>query len=245
MNKVSVIIPTYNRFKSVLNAIDSVRHQTYKNIEIIVINDCSSEKEYYEYNFGDNIKIIHLTTNSKEIFGIGCAGYVRNVGIKQSTGQYIAFLDDDDSWFPLKIELQLYAMKQTGCKMSCTDGLIGHDIIYNSQNTKNYRQYNADYFLNEIQQIYKNNNSTLLDKGYPNIWDLQFLKIHNCAICSSVVVEKSILEQINYMSHDKQRQEDYKCWLKVLEHTNCVYIRDICFYYYTTLEMRLNSISSF
>ena len=44
--KVSVIIPSYNRFKFLLNAIDSVKNQSYKNIEIIVINDCSIEKEY-------------------------------------------------------------------------------------------------------------------------------------------------------------------------------------------------------
>ena len=51
MNKVSVIIPTYNRFKNLLNAIKSVKNQTYKNIEIIVINDCSTQKEYSEIDF--------------------------------------------------------------------------------------------------------------------------------------------------------------------------------------------------
>ena len=146
MDKVSVIIPTYNRFKSLLNAVNSVINQTYQNIEIIIVNDCSTEKEYYEYNFGNNINIIHLTQNSKEKFGIGSAGYTRNEGIKQSSGQYIAFLDDDDSWFPEKLDLQINAMKQTGCKMSCTDGLIGHDIIYNNQNNINYRKYNAEFF---------------------------------------------------------------------------------------------------
>ena len=51
--KVSVIIPTFNRFKYVLNAIKSVKEQTYKNIEIIVINDCSIQTEYYEYVWED------------------------------------------------------------------------------------------------------------------------------------------------------------------------------------------------
>ena len=51
MEKVSVIIPTFNRFKYLLNTIKSVREQTYKNLEIIVVNDCSTQKEYYEYNW--------------------------------------------------------------------------------------------------------------------------------------------------------------------------------------------------
>ena len=50
MDLVSVIIPTYNRFEFLHNTIKSIIEQTYKNIEIIVVNDCSSKKEYYEYN---------------------------------------------------------------------------------------------------------------------------------------------------------------------------------------------------
>ena len=54
-----------------------------------------------------------LLKNSKNIFGYACAGYVRNQGINASTGFYIAFLDDDDVWFPNKIEIQLNKMKET------------------------------------------------------------------------------------------------------------------------------------
>ena len=70
MDKVSVIIPTYNRFHFLLNTIKSVKDQTYKNIEIIVINDCSTQKEYYDYQFDNDIIIINLKENSKKIFGV-------------------------------------------------------------------------------------------------------------------------------------------------------------------------------
>ena len=79
--------------------------------------------------------------------------------------------------------------------------------------------------------IYKNNNSKLLDNGFPLIWDLNFLKIHNCIICSSVIIEKEILHKINNMNCIRGGQEDYDCWLRALEYTNCVYVNDICFYY--------------
>jgi teichuronic acid biosynthesis glycosyltransferase TuaG len=83
MDKVSVVIPTYNRFTYLLNTIKSVKEQTYSNIEIIVVNDKSTQNEYYNYNWEtNNIKIINLEKNSKEIFGYACAGFVRNKGIE-------------------------------------------------------------------------------------------------------------------------------------------------------------------
>ena len=227
MSKISVIIATYNRFKYLLNALQSVNNQTYKNIEVIVVNDGSTQKEYYNYDFG-NIKIIHLKKNSKQIFGFACAGYVRALGIKQSTGKYIAFLDDDDIWFPKKLELQINYMKETGCHMSCTDGLIGKGI-YNSN--KIYKKYNSEHFYKILQNIYKQRGSNLLDNGFPNIWNLEFLKIHNCCICSSVIITRSILEKINYMKYVRNGYEDYDCWLRALVYTNCVYVKEICFYY--------------
>jgi glycosyltransferase involved in cell wall biosynthesis len=229
MDKVSVIIPTYNRFEYLLRTIKSVIEQTYSNLEIIIVNDCSTQKEYYEYDWNThNIIIIHLEENSKKKFGFGCAGFVRNKGIEISSGKYIAFCDDDDIWFPQKIELQLKAMNETGCKMSSTDGLFGNGI-YDS--TKIYKKYNAEHYYSTLQTIYKNKGSHLLDNGFPKIWTFDFLKIHNCVICSSVVIEKELLDKIGKMNQLKNGEEDYDCWLRVLCHTASVYIEDICFYY--------------
>jgi len=234
MNVVSVIIPTYNRFKYVLNAIESVNNQTYKNIEIIVVNDCSTEREYYEYDWSkNNVIIIHLEQNSKKIFGYPCVGYVRNKGIERASGKYIAFCDDDDIWFSTKLELQLNSMQEFGCKMSCTDGLIGNGI-YDANKT--YKKYNAEHYYQTLQNIYKRKKSNLLKNGFPKIWNLDFIKIHNCIICSSVLIEKEILTRVNNMkciSMKKGIKEDYDCWLRTLEHTDCVYVPDICFYYDT------------
>jgi glycosyltransferase involved in cell wall biosynthesis len=229
MEKVTVIIPTYNRFFYLMNTIKSVKNQTYKNLEIIVVNDCSTQKDYYEYNWEENgIIIIHLEENSKTKFGFACpGGYQRNFGIDISTGKYIAFCDDDDIWFDTKIELQIDAMKKTGCKMSSTDGLIGNGV-YNSNNI--YKKYLDEYYFSTVKDIYQMKNSSFMDNGFPNIWDLSFLKIHNCMICSSVIIEKDIIDKTGKFIIDRN-SEDYEYWLRALNYTDSVYVSDICFYY--------------
>ena len=229
MQKVSCIIPTFNRFKYLLNAIESIKKQTYQNIEIIVVNDCSTEQDYYDYNWSENgIIILHLPENTKKMFGFACAGYVRNKGIEISNGEYVAFCDDDDLWFPNKLELQINAMKETGCKMSCTEGILGIGM-YNINN--DFVTYNTQYSYKYTQKIHKDKGSHMFDNGYPKIWTLDFLNIHNCIVCSSVLLEKKILNRINNFQHVINGQEDYDCWKRTLEHTDCVYVEDICFYY--------------
>ena len=210
--KVSVVIPTYNRFSYLQNTIQSIRNQTYKNIEIIVVNDCSTQPEYYTYDWPADIKIIHLEKNSKALFGYACAAYVRNQGINAATGKYIAFCDDDDSWFPTKVELQIKAMRETGCKMSSTDALVGNGVFSETNNNTVYSN-----FFNSIK--------------LPEIWTLEIMKKSNYMICSSVIIEKNILTQINNFNNLKPPGEDYDCWLRALEHTNSVYVRDVCVYY--------------
>jgi glycosyltransferase involved in cell wall biosynthesis len=229
MDKVSVIIPTFNRFKYLLNTINSVKAQTYKNIEIIVVNDCSTQKEYYECNWPElGVTIIHLSQNSKTIFGYASGGHVRNKGIQIASGKYVAFCDDDDIWLPQKVELQLKALLETGCKMSSTDGLIGNGVY---DNNKKYSIYNAEHYYNELCYIYKSKGSNLMDNGFPDIWDLNFIKVHNCIICSSVLIDRDLLNKINNMKCVRNGQEDYDCWQRALEHTDCAYVKDICFYY--------------
>ena len=223
MSKVSVIIPTYNRFKYLMNTIKSIKAQTHTNIEIIVVNDCSSQKEYYEYEWPD-VTIVHLETNTKAQFGYACAGFVRNQGIARATGEYIAFCDDDDIWFPHKLELQLAAMRDSGCNMSSTEGLIGKGP-YNVSTT--YKKFNGEWAFQYIQRVYAAHGVTTL----PPIWTYEFLKINNCMICSSVIIHKTIIDKIGHMDHVKNGQEDYNYWLRALKHTNSVYVTDVCFYY--------------
>lgn len=104
--KVSVIIPTYNRAKFIKDAIESVLNQTYKNFEIIVIDDGSTDNtREILAQYGKKIKV--LTQENKG------APAARNKGIREAKGEYLAFLDSDDIWYPLKLEKQIKVMEQT------------------------------------------------------------------------------------------------------------------------------------
>jgi GT2 family glycosyltransferase len=229
MDKVTVVIPTYNRFKYLMNTIQSVKEQTHTNIEIIVVNDCSTEKEYYEYDWNKNgVRIIHLPENSKTKFGFACpGGYQRNFGIKEATGEYVAFCDDDDTWFPQKLELQLKAMKENDCNMSCTDGLFGRGVY---DETKTYKKYNKENYFGILKSIYKKRGSSLMDNGFPTIWTPDFFKVHNCAICSSMMIKKEVIDVVGDFVVARAN-EDYEYWRRAVLITNCVYVDEPCVYY--------------
>ena len=117
MEKVSIIIPTYNREKSISKSIKSVLNQTYNDLEVIVVDDGSTDNtEKIIKGIKDTrIKYIKLDKNKG-------ACYARNVGIKKATGKYIAFNDSDDIFHKTKIEKQVMYLKKCNsdlnfCKM--------------------------------------------------------------------------------------------------------------------------------
>jgi glycosyltransferase involved in cell wall biosynthesis len=103
---VSVIVPTFNREKTILRAINSILKQTYKDIEIIIIDDCSNDNTQNVVKLLNNDKIKYIKHDKNRG---ACAA--RNTGIKLAKGEYIAFLDSDDEWLPKKIEKQVNFLK--------------------------------------------------------------------------------------------------------------------------------------
>ena len=104
---VSVIIPTYNRAELIRRAIDSVLAQSYKNWEIIVVDDNSQDNTAKVIQeIVDQGQLIQYHRHSTNLGGSAA----RNTGIKQAQGEYVAFLDSDDVWLRLKLELQLNAI---------------------------------------------------------------------------------------------------------------------------------------
>ena len=134
---VSVIIPTYNRFKFLLNAIKSVKEQTYKNIEIIVVNDCSTQEEYYNFDFkkefGNNLLIINLEENSRKKYNIPSpAANARNIAIAQSNGTYLAFSDYDAVKQLRLVELPEYLVVDANYQVIQLNAIVSqhHNLFY-------------------------------------------------------------------------------------------------------------------
>lgn len=109
---VSIVIPTYNRAATICGSVESALRQTYGNIELIVVDDGSTDdtsavlKDYMT-----RIKFVR-----QENAGPSAA---RNRGVAESKGEIIAFLDSDDHWMPDKIERQVALMERAGSGMSC------------------------------------------------------------------------------------------------------------------------------
>jgi glycosyltransferase involved in cell wall biosynthesis len=236
---ISVIIPTFKRYELLLNAIDSVRKQTYKNIEIIVVIDGENETLG---NLGENVNVIRLPLNSTVKFGYPCVGYVRTMGILNSKGKYVSFLDDDDLWVePDKLILQIEAMKRTGMRMSCSEAFVGNDDIYDK--TKIYERYNLEKCYNYIKNVFRQKGKIF--NGFPRFFDLEFIKINNSIITSTVIMERTLLDEIGYMPflpYGSEMPEDYACWINALKYTKCVYIAEPpCIYYHSHSRGRISS----
>lgn len=148
---ISVVIPTYNREKTIKDTLQSVLKQTVMPMEIIVVDDCSTDS---------TVKIVKSIRKENRLVRLIClkenqgAQAARNCGIKVAKGDWIAFLDSDDDWLENKLEIQQeaveknpnydvyygdYYVKQNNrihyrcCKMRGKDGIFTHDILFGSK----------------------------------------------------------------------------------------------------------------
>lgn len=145
---VSVIIPTYNSEKFIEKTVLSALNQTYSNLEIIVVDDCSQDSTCSVVKAlsgrDDRIKCLFQEKNHG-------AAVARNLGIKHAKGRYIAFLDSDDTWIPEKIEKQIEALEKgkpfVYCAYDFVDGngknigcktKIKAEVTYNDELVKTY-----------------------------------------------------------------------------------------------------------
>lgn len=115
---ITVIIPTYNSAQYLNAAVESVLQQTFKDLEILIIDDGSKDNtSELVKSFGDKVRYIY-----QENAGVSIA---RNNGIKESKGKYVAFLDADDTWLPTKLEKQVNALKDNPDYKFCFSDFVG------------------------------------------------------------------------------------------------------------------------
>ena len=113
MPEVSVIIPTYNRSDRVVRAVQSVLDQSFKDLEILVVDDGSTDDtEARLVHYGTSITYMRQSANR----GVSAA---RNKGIENSSGTWIAFLDSDDYWLKDKLRFQMEFLRRTPDAVAC------------------------------------------------------------------------------------------------------------------------------
>lgn len=105
--KVSIITPSYNSSRFIEHTIKSILNQTYKNWELLIVDDCSTDDSYAVVkSYADKDKRIHLIKLEQN----SGAAVARNTGISAANGRFIAFLDSDDTWLPEKLSEQVSFM---------------------------------------------------------------------------------------------------------------------------------------
>lgn len=114
---VSIITPVYNAESFIADTIDSVINQTYKNFEMILVDDCSTDNSKLvidKYSSDSRIKYVKLSENSG-------AAVARNKGIELATGRYISFIDSDDVWHKDKVKKQICFMSDNNYGFTYTN----------------------------------------------------------------------------------------------------------------------------
>ena len=193
MFQIAVIIPTFNRKQYLFNAINSVLAQTYKNIELIIIDDGSSDKTINKLKSYESQLKIYRQKNK----GVSAA---RNIGIKLSKSDWVAFLDSDDQWDIKKLEKQInYLKKNPRYKICHTDEIW----------IRNSSRVNPHY-------KHKKYGGYIFDKC-----------LDICCISpSSVIINKSIFDNVGLFDETLPVCEDYDLWLKITAKFPVLYLNE-------------------
>jgi glycosyltransferase involved in cell wall biosynthesis len=203
--KVSAIITTYKRPLEILKrAYSSIKHQTYRNIEIIIVDDSPDTfKERFlikEYFTAEGILYIQHSVNQG-----ACAA--RNTGIEHATGDAIAFLDDDDEWTEQKIEKQVKCMKESNADLVYTNR---HYIINDDTGTKVVRRSPGHR-----------------GKVFDRLMEENFI-----GSTSFPLIKKCVFSQVGNFDVELKASQDYDMWLRIAQEFNVDYIAEpVCVYH--------------
>jgi glycosyltransferase involved in cell wall biosynthesis len=188
---ISVVMPTYNQARFISYSIDSVLNQTFENWELLIVDNFSSDET--------SEVLAHYSDPRIRVFKIDNGGVIarsRNLAIEASKGNWIAFLDSDDYWFPKKLERVAKLFNSNP------------DLIYHNMKVVNGKNYVSNKEFIKSRKLRKPILKDLIVNG-------------NTIVTSSVVVRKKLLEEVNCMNvaHELIGIEDYNTWLRISRKT--------------------------
>jgi len=190
---VSVVIPTYNAERYVAEALESVLAQSYGNVEIIVVDDGSSDGTCSVVEgFGSDVRLFRQPNQGPSA--------ARNLGIAKARGDYVAFLDADDLWMPEKLELQLGCMEQhSGAALIFSDKVDFSEQMESDQTLFEREGLDERFF----------GHATLVIDPFEKLLRLNF-------ICTStVLLEKKAVEAAGGFDEEHRFGEDFLLWLRI------------------------------
>lgn len=210
---VSVVIPTFNRAKVVVDAIESASKQTYGNIEIIVVDDGScdnTEQIVKSYRCKAPVKFIKHGKNKG-----GSAA--RNTGIRAASGELVAFLDSDDRWEPENIERQVVAMQ-------CDPKRYG-------------ACYTGVKVVNEKGEYQYERRPTLFgDMKYA------LLPLNSIGQTSCGMVRRDLLERIDGFDETLKSCQDWDLWIRLSKITDFAVVPESMLVYVATPNGRITTV---
>ncbi len=197
---VSVIIPTYNRAYILKESILSVLNQTYNNIEVIVVDDYSSD---------DTEKVVlsmvdHRITFVRNEKNFGTAES-RNIGAKLAKGEYLAFNDSDDLWLPDKIESQIRGVLETDCDISY--GYLKRSKAFDHDNS----------------EIIPQNGTSEELSGYLH----KKLLVNNFIALPTLLIKKDLFISVGGFNSELRSVEDYEFLLRVTKENKVIFVDKI------------------
>lgn len=198
---VSVIIPTFNRSERLGKAIDSVLHQTYNNIEIIIVDDNlpgSDERKATETLINEKYKLSQLIYIKHDYNKGGSAA--RNTGINYAKGDYIAFLDDDDIWDKDKTRKQL-------------------NVFYNEPDNDLGLVYCHRYAFDEKGNIIHKKKANLYQG-----WVFEYLLVSNFIATPVALVKRECFNKVGLFDENLLSRQDHDMFLRISKHYKVQYI---------------------
>lgn len=214
---VSIIIPTYNRSKALQRCLTSLLNQTYKEFEVLVCDDGSTDDTSLVVSqFFDHLEIRYLRQENS-----GGPASPRNLGVANASGKYLAFLDSDDWWIPEKLEKSVNVLESGA-------DFVYHDLYIVSPN----RVMSPFIRKAKTRQVKVPIFNDLLANG-------------NAINNSSVVVRREFIDSVNGFSEEKAliAAEDYDLWLKVSRKTNAFVRLPECLGYYTISTDSISTVN--
>jgi glycosyltransferase involved in cell wall biosynthesis/SAM-dependent methyltransferase len=195
---VSVIVPTFNRPELLVNALRSILSQTFRNFEIIVVNDAGCDVEPVVAQF-DRQPIVCLRHETNK--GLPAS---RNTGIRAARGKYIAYLDDDDLYYPEHLQTLLNYVTSHPGVVAYTDACCSQQERLNGQ----WRVVRRDV-------------------PYSYDWDNDRILVENFVPSLCFMHEKVFLEKAGYFDETLRRHEDWDLWIRLSRYFSFAHIPQV------------------